>query len=181
MEESHARWRRQRLWSRPGQSRGRGLRAGAHRPARQNRATERGGGFPAKKVQTARSVRERIELVEKDHPDLSVRRQCGLLQVARSSVDYAPVPESAEDQRAKRILDETYLADPCLGSRRLVTILERDHGLALNRKHVQRLRREMGLEAIYCRPRTSVASPQHRKYPYLLRDLTIARPDEVWC
>lgn len=62
-----------------------------------------------------------------------------------------------------------------------MTILEREHGLALNRKHVQRLRREMGLEAIYCRPRTSLPASAHRKYPYLLRGLSIERPDQVWC
>lgn len=126
-------------------------------------------------------MRDRIELVDDNHPELSLRRQCGLLGVARSTVDYAPVAESAEDLRAKRVLDETYLLDPCLGSRRLVTILERDHGLVFNRKHVQRLRRELGQEAIFCRPRTSIPDHGHRKYPYLLRHLTITRPDEVWC
>ncbi len=126
-------------------------------------------------------MRERIELVEKNHPALSVRKQCDLLDVARSSVDYEPVAESAEDLRAKRVLDETFLSDPCLGSRRLVTILERDHGLAFNRKHVQRLRRELGQEAIFCRPRTSIPDHAHRKYPYLLRNLIIDRPNQVWC
>jgi putative transposase len=126
-------------------------------------------------------VRERIELVEKNHPELSMRKQCDLLGVARSTVAYRSAAESAEDLRAKRLLDETYLIDPCLGSRRLVTILERDHGLPLNRKHVQRLRRELGQEAIFCRPRTSIPDHAHHKYPYLLRRLTIARPDEVWC
>ena len=120
-------------------------------------------------------------MVEKNHPKISVRRQCELLELARSSVDYKSVPESAEDLRAKRVLDEVYLADPCLGSRRLVTVLERDYGIAFNRKHVQRLRREMGLEAIYCRPRTSIPEHAHRKHPYLLRDLSIERPDQVWC
>lgn len=126
-------------------------------------------------------MRERIGLVDKDHPQISVRRQCELLEVARSSVDYEPVPESAEDLRAKRVLDELYLDDPCLGSRRLVTLLERDYGILFNRKHVQRLRREMGLEAIYCQPRTSLPHHAHRKYPYLLRGVSIGRPDQVWC
>lgn len=126
-------------------------------------------------------MRERIELVEKNHPELSMRKQCDLLGVARSTVAYHPVAESAEDLRAKRLLDETYLLDPCLGSRRLVTILERDHGLPLNRKRVQRLRRELGQEAIFCRPRTSIPDHAHHKYPYLLRHLTVARPDQVWC
>ena len=126
-------------------------------------------------------MRERTGLVEKEHPAISVRRQCELLDVARSSLDYKPVPERAEDHRAMRILDELHLVDPTLGSRRLVTVLERDHGLLFNRKRVQRLRRQMGLEAIYCRPRTSIPNEQHRKYPYLLRGLNIERPDQVWC
>jgi len=110
-----------------------------------------------------------------------MRRQCELLGIARSSVDYQPVPESQEDLRIKRILDEIYLIDPCLGSRRLVTVLDRDHGMVINRKKVQRLRREMGIEAIYCKPRTSIPDDGHRKYPYLLRNLVVERPDQVWC
>lgn len=110
-----------------------------------------------------------------------MRRQCELLDVARSSVDYQPVAESEEDRRIKRTLDEIYLIDPCLGSRRLATILERDYGLNVNRKRVQRLRREMGLEAIWCKPRTSIPEEAHRKYPYLLRKLPVTRPDQVWC
>ena len=126
-------------------------------------------------------MRDLTRLVDKNHPQLSMRKQCELLGVARSSVDYEPVAESAEDQRIKRLLDEIYLKDPCLGSRRLVTVLERDHGVKINRKHLQRLRREMGHEAIWCRPRTSIPDDQHRKYPYLLRNLTIDFPDQVWC
>jgi putative transposase len=126
-------------------------------------------------------VRERIELVEKEHPKLSMRKQCDLLGVARSSVDYRPVAEDPEDIRIKRLLDGIFLIDPCLGSRRLVTVFERDHGIKINRKRLQRLRREIGHEAIWCRPRTSVPDPGHRKYPYLLRGLSIDEPDQVWC
>ena len=89
-------------------------------------------------------MRELTLLVDKHFPGLSMRNQCELLGVARSSVDYEPVPESAEDLRIKRLLDEIYLIDPCQGTRRLVTILQRDHGMAINRKRLQRLRREMG-------------------------------------
>jgi len=110
-----------------------------------------------------------------------MRRQCKLLGVARSSVGYEAVPESSEDLKTKELLDKIYLEDPCLGSRRLVTVLERDHGVKLNRKHLQRLRREMGHEAIWCRPRTSIPDATHRKYPYLLRNLEVERPDQVWC
>ena len=110
-----------------------------------------------------------------------MRTQCELLGVSRSSLDYVPVAEARENVRIKRLLDELYLRDPCLGSRRLVTVLERDHGLLVNRKRLQRLRREMGIEAIYCKPRTSIPDKTHRTYPYLLRDLAITRADQVWC
>ena len=126
-------------------------------------------------------MRDRAELVEKNHPKLSIRKQCELLGVARSTLAYQPTPESPEDIRIKRLLDEIYMVDPCLGSRRLVTVLKRDHGVKINRKRLQRLRREIGHEAIWCKPRTSIPDHGHRKYPYLLRDLAVARPDEVWC
>ena len=71
-------------------------------------------------------MRERSELVEKGDPKLSMRRQCKLLAVARSSVDYRKAVESEADIEVKRLLDEIYLDDPCLGSRRLKTVLERD-------------------------------------------------------
>lgn len=125
-------------------------------------------------------MRDRIELAEKNHPKLSMRKQCELLGVARSPVDYQAVPENPEDIRIKRLLDEIYMVDPCLGSR-LVTVLKRDHGVEINRKRLQRLRREIGHEAIWCKPRTSIPDAGHRKYPYLLRHLTVARPDQVWC
>jgi putative transposase len=111
---------------------------------------------------------------------LSIRRQCQLLGVARSSLGYQPVGESTEDVHVKRLLDELYMRAPYLGTRKLVEVLERDYQLVVNRKRVQRLRREMGLEAIYCRPRTTVANPAHKKYPYLLRGLLIERPLQIW-
>ena len=110
-----------------------------------------------------------------------MRTQCKILGIARSSLTYTPVAESAEDGSLKRRLDELYMRDPCLGSRRLVGVLKRDDGLIVNRKRLQRLRREMGIEAIYCKPRTSIPDKTHRIYPYLLRDLRIMKPDQVWC
>jgi putative transposase len=101
--------------------------------------------------------------------------------VARSSLDYVPVEETALNAQIKRQLDELYLREPCLGSRKLVTVLARDHGIEVNRKRVQRLRLEMGLEAIYCKPRTSIANKADRIHPYLLRDLSVTRADQVWC
>jgi len=126
-------------------------------------------------------MRERFKLVNERDPQLSRRKQCQLLGVARSSVDYQRAAESAEDLELKRLLDEIYLSDPCLGSRRLVTVLQRDHDRKVNRKRLQRLRREMGYEAIWCQPRTSIPEETHRKFPYLLRQLNIERPDQVWC
>jgi putative transposase len=110
-----------------------------------------------------------------------MRTQLKLLGVARSSAVYQPVAESAKNLRIKRLLDELFLSDPSLGTRRLVTILKRDYNLAVNRKRVQRLHREMGITAIYCKPRTSIPDDGHRKYPYLLRNLAVERPDQVWC
>ncbi len=126
-------------------------------------------------------MRDRIELVDKKHPEISMRQQCRLLAVARSTVNYRPVAEDPEDIRIKRALDEIYMKDPCLGNRRLVTVLERDYDTRINRKRVARLRQEMGQETIWCKPRTSVPDDGHRKYPYLLRHLAIERPDQVWC
>jgi putative transposase len=120
-------------------------------------------------------------LAEKQHPEISMRRQYKLLSVARSTADYEPVAESEENLHIKRLLDELYMIDPCLGTRRLKTILKREYGLVVNRKRLQRLRREMGIEAIYCKPRTSIPDDGHRKYPYLLRNLAVVRPDQVWC
>jgi putative transposase len=96
-------------------------------------------------------------------------------------LDYVPLAEREDDAKLMRLLDEIYLRDPCLGTRRLVSVLARDHGLVVNRKRLQRLRRVMGVEAIYCRPRTSIPDKTHRIYPYLLRDLRVTKPDQVWC
>jgi len=78
-------------------------------------------------------------------------------------------------------MDELYLVDPCLGTRRIVTLLKREYDITANRKRVQRLRREMGLETIWCKPKTTIIDEASYKYPYLLRELEIIEPDQVWC
>jgi putative transposase len=108
-----------------------------------------------------------------------VRRQCELLGLSRSSLYYQPAPETPEDLRLMRLLDEEYTAHPFLGSRRLTRWLM-EQGEAVNRKRVQRLLRLMGLEAVYPKPRLSAARRGHRIYPYLLRGISIERPDQVW-
>jgi putative transposase len=117
--------------------------------------------------------------VEPAHPELSVRRQCQLLGLCRSSRYYQPAPEAPANLRLLRLLDEEYTAHPFLGSRRLTRWLHRQ-GEAVNRKRVQRLLRLMGLEAIYPKPKLRAPGRGHRIYPYLLRDVKIGRPDQVW-
>jgi putative transposase len=108
-----------------------------------------------------------------------VRRQCELLGLCRSSLYYEPAAETAENLRLMRLIDEEYTAHPFLGSRRLTKWLI-EHGEAVNRKRVQRLLRLMGLEAIYPKPKLSAAGQGHRICPYLLRDVRLERPDQVW-
>ena len=78
-------------------------------------------------------------------------------------------------------MDEIYRRDPCLGTRKIVIVLGRDHGLEVNRKRVPRLREEMGLWTIFRGPRTSVAKSTHMKFPYLLRERVVTAPNQVWC
>jgi putative transposase len=118
-------------------------------------------------------------LIEVGHPQLSVRRQCELLGLSRSSLYYEAAPASAEDLRLMRLLDEEYTAHPFFGSRRL-TVWLTNQGAVVNRKRVQRLLRLMGLEAIYPKPKLSAAGSGHRLYPYLLRNVRVERPDQVW-
>ncbi len=101
--------------------------------------------------------------------------------MARSGLDYVPVPEGERSHRLKRIMDELFLKDPCLGTRRLVEIFRRDYGEKVNRKMLQRLRREMGIGTLWCRRKTSQPALGHRKFPYLLRDLAVVHPNQVWC
>src|SRR5439155_10487132 len=110
-------------------------------------------------------------LIEPDHGEFSIQRQCELLGLARSSLYYQPVPEDAEDLRIKRLIDEQYTRTPFYGSRKMTVHLRDVEKENVNRKRVVRLMREMGLEAIYAKPKLSVLSPLHKKYPYLLRDL----------
>src|SRR5881227_643163 len=118
-------------------------------------------------------------LIEPAHPELSVRRQSELLGLNRSSLYYEAAPEAAENLRLMRLIDQEYTAHPFLGSRRLTKWLI-EQGEQVNRKRVQRLMRLMGLEAIYPKPKLSAAGRGHRIYPYLLLDVSIGRPDQVW-
>jgi putative transposase len=110
---------------------------------------------------------------------LSICRQCELIGLNRSTFYLPPATESAENLRLMRLIDEQYLKTPFYGSRRMTAVLER-RGEVVNRKRVQRLMAVMGLEGLHPRPRTSVAGPDSRAYPYLLRDRVLTHVDEVW-
>ncbi len=123
---------------------------------------------------------DRLALVDQDDPALPVAAQCRLLKVARSTLYYRPVPMSVDDLAVMRRMDELHLAWPFYGSRRMAAVLRRE-GWEVNRKRAKRLMKVMGIEAIYQKPNTSKGHPDHRVYPYLLRGLTIDRPNQVWC
>jgi putative transposase len=110
---------------------------------------------------------------------VSVRRQCELLRLSRSGLYYAPQPTEPEELALMRRIDELHLRLPFYGSRKLAIAL-RDEGHEINRKHIQRLMRLMGLEAMVPQARTSRPSPAHATYPYLLRGLDINRVSQVW-
>jgi putative transposase len=124
-------------------------------------------------------VQLKRSLVEQGHPGLSVRRQCQLLGLCRASLYYEAGQETKENLALMRKIDEHYTRCPFYGSRRWRAWLKGE-GYPVNRKRVQRLMRLMGLEAIYPKPRLSAADRQHRVYPYLLRGVSIDRPDQVW-
>jgi putative transposase len=126
------------------------------------------------------SVARRREMVEASHPHLSIVRQCALLQISRSGRYYQPVGESEPTLALMRLIDEAFLECPYYGSRQMMRHLHR-LGHQVGRNWVARLMRKMGLRAIYQKPNTSAPHPEHRVYPYLLRDLAIVRPNQVWC
>ena len=110
----------------------------------------------------------------------SVRRQCQLLGLDRSGLYHEPLEERAENQKLMRLLDKEYSTHPVYGVRRM-TLFLRQMGHWVNVKRVRRLLRVMGLEAIFPKPRLSIPDPVAGKYPYLLRGLSVERPDQVWC
>ena len=120
------------------------------------------------------SAPDRRARLDLRHKKLSVRRQCALLGLARSGVYRPRAPADEDDAAAMRRIDALYTEHPFYGSRRIAFELK------MNRKRVQRLMRLMGIAALGPKPRTSKPTPGHRIYPYLLRDLTVDRPNQVW-
>jgi putative transposase len=126
----------------------------------------------------SRDVRK--AMIDPDHAELSLSRQCRLVAISRSSLYYKPQPASEETLAMMQRIDEIYLTYPFYGSRQIMRQLHRD-GHQVGRHRVRRLMRLMGLRAIYQAPKTSEPHPEHRIYPYLLKDLVINRPNQVWC
>lgn len=124
------------------------------------------------------SAEARRALIEAD-PGVSIRRQCELLELPRSTYYYQPAAETAENLHLLRLLDEQYLRTPFYGSRRM-TVWLRQEGYDVNRKRVQRLMAVLGLQGLAPKPRTTKAAPGHRVFPYLLRGLAITQADQVW-
>jgi putative transposase len=119
-------------------------------------------------------------MVDPHHPRLSIAQQCRLLSIARSSYYRQPASESPETLALMRAIDAQFLETPWYGSRQMARHLQRQ-GWRVGRHRIRRLMAKMSLVPIYQRPRTSVPHPEHRLYPYLLRDLLIDRPNQVWC
>jgi putative transposase len=114
------------------------------------------------------------------HHRLSVARQCDLVGIARSSYYYTGKGETPLNLKLMKMIDEKFLDRPYYGQRQMARWLRRQ-GYGVGRKRVRRLMRIMALTPIYQAPRTSEPHPQHKIYPYLLRDLKVDRPNQVWC
>lgn len=123
-------------------------------------------------------MKARREMIEPEG-DVSVRRQCELLRLNRSGLYYEPKATSEEELALMKRIDELHLKYPFYGSRK-ITLALKEEGHDVNRKRIQRLMRLMDLAALVPKPNTSKPAPEHRVFPYLLRNLTIARVDQVW-
>jgi putative transposase len=126
------------------------------------------------------SVERRRQMIEPEHRRLSVVRQCELVSISRSGFYYPPAGETPLNLALMRLIDVQFLETPWYGSRQMARHLRRE-GYTVGRKRVRRLMAKMGLAPIYQRPRTTIPHPEHRIYPYLLREMVIDQPNQVWC
>lgn len=119
-------------------------------------------------------------MIEPNHPTLSIRRQCDLIGLNRSTFYWQPAGESPLNLALMALIDKEYTRAPFYGYRKMTARLNKQPDYHVNHKRVARLMAKMGLQAIYPGPKTTVSHPQHKKYPYLLRGLEINRPNQVW-
>jgi len=117
-------------------------------------------------------------MIERAHPELTLKKQAELLSISRSSCYYQPVGPSEKEIHTKHRIDEIYTSWPFYGSRRIAVVLHKE--MAISRKTVQKYMREMGLEAIGPKPNLSKRHSQHKIYPYLLRNVTAGHPNHIW-
>jgi putative transposase len=120
-----------------------------------------------------------MQMINRENTKLSIVRQCALLEVNRASFYYRPLPETEDDVSLMNEIQDIWEKYPFYGYRRITVTLKRS-GFKINHKRVQRLMGKMGLQALYPKPRTSIANIEHKKYPYLLKDLSLERADQVW-
>ena len=132
-----------------------------------------------KKSLSCSDAHELRKLVDHDHPELSVSRQCALLGLPRSTLYYRPTPVPASTLQIMARIDALYLEDPCSGSRRMVDYLARE-GIPISRDRVRNLMRRMGLRAIYQKPRTTVPGEPSERYPCLVDLRLVTAVDQVW-
>jgi putative transposase len=126
------------------------------------------------------SLDRRRQMIEPEHPQLSVVRQCDLVSISRSGFYHRPAGETQLNLELMRPIDAQFLETPWYGARQMTRHLRRE-GYRVGRKRVRRLMAKIGLVPIYQRPRTTVPNPEHRVFPYLLREMVIDRPNQVWC
>ena len=120
--------------------------------------------------------------VDRSLPSPSIRRQCELLGLNRSTLYYRAAPENEENRRLMSAIDRVYTEHPYFGSRKIAALLRKQtEWRYVDRKRIARLMRVMGIEAIYPKPRTSQSDASHPKFPYLLKGLEIDAPNRVWC
>jgi putative transposase len=120
-----------------------------------------------------------LQMIEPDHVSLSVAPQCEWVSISRSGFYYQPAGETPPNLTLMRLLGEQFLETPWYGSRQMTRHLRRE-GYTVGGKRLRRLMAKIRLALIYQRPRTTVPHPKHRIHPYLMRDLVIGRPNQVW-
>lgn len=123
---------------------------------------------------------QKVSLIEKNHESIAIKRQCQLLGISRESIYYQSVEISPADKKIMDLIDKIYTAHPFYGNRRIKAELNLTHHITIGRSHVRTLMRTMGLEALYPKKNLSWKNKQHKIYPYLLRNLKIEKPNQVW-
>ncbi len=128
----------------------------------------------------AEATEGRRSMIDPNDPKISIQRQCALVSISRSAFYYQPPGETPLNLALMRLIDEAFLETPWYGSRQMARHLRRQ-GYRVGRMRVRRLMARMGLSPIYQKPRTTIPHPEHRACKYLLRGLTIDKPNQVWC